>query len=348
MRSISAADSVSFAIQRTRDFLFRPFTWGTYLKLGLVGILTEGLASNFSSSSHNSQSSGHGPVLNPPFDIPALWIAAGVAIGLLVLVLCMLILYLVTRLRFAFFHCLINNTKEIRPGWWIYRDRATRFFWLNVIVGACYALLLVLVAIPLAAGFFKLVHDTPQGGHPEWGSLLSLVFPLIPVILVMIVIGVLAGIILRDWILPHYALDDASAGEAWSRVWTHIMAEKLQFFVYIVLRLLLPTIAMVGLFLVLAIPGLTLAGSLAIVEWGIRSVFADSTGSSAVVGVLLQAFFGVLGFGFALLGGICLGGPVSTASREYALVFYGGRYKALGDLLYPATPQVAPVPQRSA
>ena len=36
MRAISAADAVSLAVQRTREFLFRPFNWGTYLKLGLV------------------------------------------------------------------------------------------------------------------------------------------------------------------------------------------------------------------------------------------------------------------------------------------------------------------------
>ena len=45
----------------------------------------------------------------------------------------------------------------------------------------------------------------------------------------------------------------------------------------------------------------------------------------------------MLAFGFALLAGICLGGPVSTGIREYALIFYGGRYKELGDTLYPAS-----------
>ena len=34
-----------------------------------------------------------------------------------------------TRLRFAYFHCLIHKTKEIRPGWEIYREPATRYFW---------------------------------------------------------------------------------------------------------------------------------------------------------------------------------------------------------------------------
>src|SRR5579863_581831 len=105
MRAISAVDSVSLAIQRTRDFLFRPFNWGTYLKLGLVAIVTEGLGGNFNSSSHNGQPSGHGPTINSPFDIPPVWIAAGVAMALLVLVLSIAIFYLVTRLRFAFFHC---------------------------------------------------------------------------------------------------------------------------------------------------------------------------------------------------------------------------------------------------
>jgi hypothetical protein len=47
-------------------------------------------------------------------------------------------------------------------------------------------------------------------------------------------------------------------------------------------------------------------------------------------------FFGVVAFGFALLASICVGGPLSTGLREYALIFYGGRYKALGDFLYPA------------
>ena len=79
MRLISAVDSVSLAIQRTRYFLFRPFRWGTYLKLGLVAIITEGIGSNSGSSKHGGPSPGHGPIINSPFDIPPVWIAAAVA-----------------------------------------------------------------------------------------------------------------------------------------------------------------------------------------------------------------------------------------------------------------------------
>jgi hypothetical protein len=334
MRVLSAADAVSPAIQRTKEFLFRPFNWGTYLKLGLVAIVTEGLGSNLRSSSHNAPASGHGPMIYSPLHLSQELAAAIAAVALAMILVCW-VFYLVTRLRFAFFHCLIHNTKEIRPGWYLYGDRAMRFFWLNVVVGLCYLLVVVLVALPFAGGFLRLIRETPPGGHPDFGLLLSLVLPLIPIIILFVLAAIVTDVVLRDWMLPHYALDDATAGEAWSRVWAAFEAEKRQFLVYALLRLVLPTIAMIGLFVLLLIPGLMLAGSLAAVEFGLHSTFANATGASSVVGILLEVFFGVLAFGFALLASVCLGGPLSTGLREYALIFYGGRYQALGNILYP-------------
>ena len=341
MFPISAADSVSPAIQRTREFLFRPFQWGTYLKLGLVAIITEGIGNNFRSSEHGGHPAGNGPTGIPPFHLAPEWIAAIVAGALVVLVVSMVLFYLVTRLRFAFFHCLIHNTKQIRPGWQLYGAQAMRFFWLNVVVGLCFLLLAGLALLPFAAGFWRVFQETQHGSQPDVWSVLTLVLPLIPIILLLLLAGVLADLILRDGMLPHFALDNATAGEAWAQVWARIKAEKRQFAVYALLRVILPVIAMIGLFFLLLLPGLGLAAALAAVEFGVHSMFADATGASALVGILLQVFFGVIAFGFALLASICIGGPVSTAIREYALIFYGGRYKALGDILYPPTSPVA-------
>jgi hypothetical protein len=342
MYSISATDSVSLAIQRTREFLFRPFSWGTYLKLGLVAIVTEGIGNNLNSSKHGSPSPVRGPVFNSLYDIPPVWIAAILAIVLVVMVLSIVVLYLITRLRFAFFHCLIHNTSEIRPGWRLYRAQAMRFFGLSLGVGFSYLLLLVLAALPFVGGFVRLARETPPGGTPDLGLLLALVLPLIPVILLLVLIAFALEVILRDWMMPHYALEDATAGEAWEEVWEHIKAEKSQFAVYALLRFILPIAATIGLFIVFLLPGLMLAGSVAAVEYAIHSAFADATGASVLVGVLLQAFFWVVAFGFALLAGICVGGPLSTGLREYALAFYGGRYQALGDILYPPPAPVTP------
>jgi hypothetical protein len=342
---MSAADAISPAVLRTKDFLFRPFKWGTFLKLGLVALLTEGLGSNFNSSSRSKGGGGGGGSNGGPMnfslaDIPPIRIAEGVAAILLVCVIAAAIFYLITRLRFAFFHCLVHNTKLIRPGWELYKEQASRFFWLNIGVAACFLLLVGLIAIPFAAGFWRVFHDVPAGGHPNIPMLLGLMLPLVPIIFLLIVLGVALDIILRDWMLPHVALEDASAGEAWSSVWSRIRVEKGQFFVYAILRLILPIVAMIAIFMILLIPGLVLAGAVAGVELGIHSAFANSTGSAVAAGVLLQVFFGLVAVGFAVLASICLGGPLSTATREYAILFYGGLYRVLGDLLYPpALPQ---------
>jgi hypothetical protein len=336
MYVFSAADAVSPAIQRTRDFLFRPFRWGTYLKLGLVAIVTEGVGSNVHSSSNSSSSTGPGPHSFPGFHLTPMMIATIVAAVLLAMVVAFFVCYLITRLRFAFFHCLIHNSKEIGPGWRMYSAQALRFFWLNVVVGFCFLLGMGVIAIPFIAGFVKVFQEMQPGGKLDFGLILSLVLPLIPILLLLAIAGIVVDVVLRDFMLPHYALEDASAGEAWSEVWTVIKAEQRQFIVYAVLRVILPTIASIGIFIVLLFPGLALAGAMAAIEYGIHSGFADATGGAYAAGIALQVFFGVVSFGLALLAGICVGGPVSTAIREYALLFYGGRYQRLGEILYPA------------
>lgn len=135
------------------------------------------------------------------------------------------------------------------------------------------------------------------------------------------------------------------AGGAWREVWAGIKAETRQFLVYALLRVVLPTIAMIGLFVVLLIPGLILAGSVGAIIYAVHTAFASSTGGAAVAGALLQAFFGVVAFVFMLLATICLGGPLSTGTREYALTFYGGRYRVLGDILDSPVPPRTGAPQ---
>jgi hypothetical protein len=51
---------------------------------------------------------------------------------------------------------------------------------------------------------------------------------------------------------------------------------------------------------------------------------------------MLQIFLGCVAFLFLMLLSVICGGPLNTWVREYAISFYGGRYPALGNLLYPS------------
>jgi len=343
MRAISAAEAVSPAIQRTRDFLFRPFSWATYLKLSLVAIITEGIGSSFQSSTHHNHSGSSVPGYVPLHFSPQA-IAAAVFALLLAFLFAGWLFYLITRLRFAYFHCLVHNTKQITPGWRFYRSPATRFFWFNLAVGICFFVVAAAVLIPFATGIWHVVQATPPGGQPHWPAIIALVLPLIPIIFILAISAIVADVVLRDCMLPHFALEDATAGEAWSSVWAHIRHEKRQFIAYTLLRLILPTIAIMATFVILMIPGLMLVAALGAAEYGVHASFANASGASSVVGILLEVFFGLIAFGFAVLAGICIGGPLSTGLREYALVFYGARYQPLGDILSPTPVSSTPPP----
>jgi len=337
MRALSAAEAISPAINRTREFLFAPpFRWPTFLKLCLVAAITEGLGTNLQSNANKGHPSGTGGIGSIGMQFSPVIIAAIVAMSLLMLVVVLLIFYVMTRLRFAYFHCLVTKTRLIKPGWNLYRPQANRFFRMNVGVGVCFVLMAGLMVSPFIPGFVRLFRQIQEGSGPDISLILSLALPLIPIFMLIVVSGIALDIILRDGMLPHYALEDATAGQAWSALWERVLAEKGAFFAYGILRIVLPIIAFIGIVVVLLVPGLVLVGCVAGAEYAIHSGFAHAAGAGVAIGAMLEVFIGAIALGFALVIGISIGGPVSTGIREYALVFYGSRYQKLGEQLIPA------------
>src|SRR5580658_2469349 len=126
MKVFSAAEAISPAIDRTRLYLFHPFEWGTFLKLCLVACITEGMTGSFNGSHGFSNSPTHSGT--PNFDIPPVAVVLIVAAVLACFVLGVVLCYLVTRLRFSFFDCLVRKTKLIGPAWSRCSEQAMRFF----------------------------------------------------------------------------------------------------------------------------------------------------------------------------------------------------------------------------
>jgi MFS family permease len=332
---LTAAEAILPALQRTRRFLFQPFRFGTYLKLCLVALLTEGLGGNnhFSNvTSHHAPH--HAGEFQPPFHFDPHWIPALIAIALVMLAFGLLVAYLITRLRFAYFYSLIHNIREIRPGWHLYRSQAVRFFWLNIVVGFCFLLAVAILALPFISVFLRIWHETQAGAQPGIGEILALVLPIIPILLLLVIAGFVTDMILRDFMLPHFALEDATSAQAWASVWARIRTQKGPFFVYTLLRIVLPIIGAIVLFAILIVPAIAFVAGVAIIEVGLHSAFGGDA-------IAAQILVGIVSFAIAALVGICFGGPLSTATREFALIFYGGRYQPLGDILFPPPPASA-------
>lgn len=329
MRPISAADAIAPAVLRMRDLLFRPFVFTTFLKLSFIAVLTEGYSGNFNSSWRNSRTPRTVPPSLPHIQPHFHWspdlvaLIVGVILGAMLVGL--LIAYVVIRLRFALFHCLVFDTTEIKPGWHLYREQAGRYFWLSVVVGFVFLAVILAISIPFVLGFIRFLQAS-QGNQFDVAGFLAVFLPLIPVILLIVLASLAITIILRDLMLPHMALDDATAGEAFRAALNAVLREKGAFLLYALLRIVLPFAVMMGVGLAVVIP--------AIIAGVILAMLAKA---SAALAVLIGLFAVVLVLALAL----GVGGPLSISVRYYALIFYGSRYATLGALLWPAPPAPA-------
>ncbi len=339
MQFLTAPEAISPALNRTASLLFRPFRWGTFLKLCAVAVLTEGASGNFRMNNPGH----HGPTTVPPHvmnSLPYELIPLLIGLGILALIVGIVVFYLIVRLRFALFECLIHQMRLLSPGWRRYREQAWRFFLFSIVIAIAFLAVAVAALAPFVSGLIHLFRETQAANHVDFGVMIGMFIQLLPVVLGLALLGIALDVVMRDFMLPHFALENASAGEAWGAVWDRVVAEKGAFLLYAVLRIVLPILAMIGIFILLIIPIVIVFGSLGVF---MAMVHASSAGATPI-GIFLQV---VAGLAMAVAGvmlAICFGGPLSIAIRNYALVFYGARYQPLGDVLYPPMPPAAAAP----
>ena len=270
-----------------------------------------------------------------------------IALIMLAVLVCMAIgiaiFYFVNRLRSAFLHCVSQQTKEIQPAWRLYRPQAWRFFKMNLLVGITFFCVFVLVALPFCFGFYRIYASSTLDGQFDFASIFLLALPFIGIVALLCLAAIVVDVVLRDFILPHMALEDVSFRRAWASVKARIEAEKGSFALYLCLRLILPALAVIVLFMAAAIPLLMVFGMLALSEAGLDALREGAAGSAAIIYIFFEILLGVLVASLCLFVAVCLGGPIATWTRNYALLFYGSRYPALGDILSPPPPEAPTV-----
>jgi hypothetical protein len=342
MITLSATQAISPAIERTKYFLFKSFRLGRFLKLTLVALFTEGgMAScNFGNSipSGNGGGSSH-PM--PPFHMPHLpqtheaWlpilIGAAAVIVLIVIPVMILISYLLIRLRFSYFECVLRMQDRIGPAWARYHRQALRYLGLSWCIGLAVWVVLGVVGYNLYQRFKPLFDAMGSDHKPTFADFLPLIGIVLVLVMVLAIVGSLVNTALSYFVLPHMALEDASIMEALSDVWSDIIAEPWQYIFFILLRFLTTLAASIIGMIGLIIPLLVVVAVGAVIVILLKMA---STGLAVMLGVPA----GILLLGIFFLAGIGVSGTIGTYRRNYALLFYGGRYPPLGNILQPPMP----------
>lgn len=351
---ISAIDAISPAFQHTRQQLFQPLRIGQWARIALVGFLAGELTSGGGCNgiqlpSNTSDGARHFVVPSlPNIDPGAL---AGLIAFLIVfgVILCFLMIYLNSVMRFILFDTVIARNCQIRLGWNLRQRPGGRYFLWQLLFYIVVPMgLALLVGIPamfaFALGWFKEPKQHLVG--LILGGM-ALFFILFAVLLAWMVIHVLT----KDFVVPQMALEEISAFEGWRRLFPQLKSEKGSYAGYLVMKVVMTLgvavvigiITFIVILLVLIPVGgfgaiAVLGGKAAGLQWNLYTISV-----AVVIGCVVLAFV------FYLISLISV--PAMVFFPAYSIYFFAARYPALDALLHPAPllpilppPEIPPLP----
>jgi hypothetical protein len=345
---ISAPDAINPAFRHAKEQLFRPFRFGQWARLALVGLLAGELSSggscnfNYPGNTRHTESQQTFLAQNWPSqwaNHAALFTGTVLALIAFGLVLLVLFTYIGSVMRFILFDSIIARECHIRAGWTRRKAPGLRLFWWQIIfMLVSSAALLIVIGIPVAcawaSGWFSHARE----------HVLALVLSGLTLLLVLFVLFVFLGVVhvmTKDFVVPQMALENISAVEGWRRLWSLLKSEKAGYAGYIGMKIVLS----IGAGIVVAIVALIVLGILLIPVGGagvVAVLAAKAAGWTwTVYTITLAVVLGCIAFAifFCLLSLISV--PVIVFFPAYSIYFFAQRYPPLASLLWPQPPAPA-------
>jgi hypothetical protein len=340
-------DSVTPAIEHTKEQLFRPFRFGQWTRLALVGLFAGEIGSgggcNFQlpgSTGTHHRSLAAFPAWDPALLIPLVLIAV-----IVIPVLWLLFIYINSRMRFVLFDSVIAKKCEIRRMWRERGGPALQYFvWQITFSAVTLGGIILFIGLPALTAFALGWFSAPRE------HLIGLILGGIAVFFLflgLMLLFLLIHVFTKDFVVPQMALEGISAFEGWRRLLKLIDSERSRYAGYAGMKLILSIgaafavgIAAIILILVLLIPigglGLisVLLGQGAGLTWNALTITLAVVAGSVVLVLLLYVMS-------------LISVPVIVFFPAYAMQFFAARYPLLAAIIYPAPARIPPAAQES-
>ena len=238
---VSVLDPVEEAFGRMAMVLFKPFDLGKWFVVGFCAWLAYLGQGGGGGGGNIRLPSGHGPgesiEMVKDFVLANLfWIIPTVIFVLTVAILIgLLLVWLSSRGRFMFLHCVALNVAEVKVPWGKYRREGNSLFVFRVVVGLIYfAVMIILMAL---VAVFIIV---PASRSNLSGISLALVLSIfLPVLFAIAIAFALIGKFTKDFVVPIMYLRKSSCVEAWREFMGILRANKCRFLLYILFQIVI-------------------------------------------------------------------------------------------------------------
>jgi hypothetical protein len=355
MNRLSAIDAFGPAFARVRAMLF-PFRLGTWLKMGLIGLLGGGAVVSGGSFNFRApvipRNVPHGNLPQNAEDIfrairsihLADYFHVFVIVIAVIIVFALIFLYLFCRFRFILFDSVVTAQPDIERGWRKYESQANRYFgfWL-VFRLVTWGALVLIIGLPLWHAYKNGLFSGDNSLPVFFAIIASVALGALAVTIGFAIVSTLA----KDFVMPVLALDDLSLNDAWSAVWRVAASEPGAWAGYMGMKVLCAigsSIALTIAFVIVMLPAFIVIGIPVgiLIALGVLAFKA----MGAAVGIIICCIAILLGVGAFFCLMLILTAPISVFFTSYALYFFGGRYPKLAVLLSPQPippPSISPI-----
>ena len=260
-REISVAEPVAPAYERVKQVLFKPFDLVKWFTIGFCAWLAD-LGESGGGGRFNSSNGFNGDNNSQPaerfrhfyhesrdyvMDNLGWIIPVTVAVVLIGLALWVLMLWLSSRGKFMFLHCVALDKAEIGVPWSKFASAASNLFWFRLILGLIGMVLMLPLLVCIAFTILQMVLQ----GEVDFAGVMTAACLGLAFILLSLVFALIRKFMV-DFVVPIMFLRGGNCVVAWREFYELLSANLWKFALYILFQIVLAmAIGTIVLFVIL-------------------------------------------------------------------------------------------------
>jgi len=244
--TVSVIDPLTPAINRVKLILFEPFDIGKWFIIGFCAWLaylgSGGGGGGGSGGPPSNFPSGSGREAQEAFNAAKeyilanlYWIVPVVVFAVIFfIVLGLIFVWLSSRGKFMFLHCVAHNKAEVKVPWAKFREHANNLFIFRIVLGLIGFIVILLPVIFTIV----LIGIMVSAGVPAVGPILGVVFLVLCIIAISICLGLIDKFTM-DFVVPIMFLRKTSVRAAWREFLEILSVNKARFTLYVLFQIVI-------------------------------------------------------------------------------------------------------------
>ena len=241
-QNVSVTLPVNQAIEHVKRVLFNPFDIGKWFTIGFCAWLAhlgqQGFRGNFGGGGRGGDVKAQEWLRRAhEYVIANLYWIVPVAIGgvVLLLALWVLILWVSSRGKFMFLHCVVRNASEVVAPWHRFAREGATLFWFRLVLGLAQ----LVVVVPLLVVIGVVVWRMVKRGGPSAVGITGIIGSGLLLLLICLVVWLIARLT-NDFIVPILFLRGGSCLDAWGVLRQLLAANPGEFVLYFLFKSCFP------------------------------------------------------------------------------------------------------------